>query len=131
MKGGFMASPLLTLDTRNGVTVVRVNEKKLFQRAAQAFRSDMLGLLEQGHRLLLLDLSLVAVMNSSALGVVILSYDRMNREDGKFVLCGLSPILEEVFVRMHLNELFPVVRTEDEGISLLTGAAGAKNIPAK
>ncbi len=123
-----MASTLLTLETRKGVTIVRVNEKKLFQRAAQAFRSEMLGLLDQGHSRLLLDLTDVAVMNSSALGVVILSYDRMNKEDGKFALCGLSPILEEVFVRMHLNELFPVVKTEDEGVSLLTGA---KNIPAK
>jgi anti-sigma B factor antagonist len=123
-----MASNLLTLETRKGVTVVRVNEKKLFQRAAHTFRTEMLGLLDQGLSLLLLDLTNVAVMNSSALGVVILSYDRMNKEDGKFALCGLSPILEEVFVRMHLNELFPVVKTEDEGISLL---AGAKNIPAK
>jgi len=70
----------------------------------------------------------VAVMNSSALGVVILTYDRVNKEGGKFALGGLSPILEELFVRMHLNELFPVVKTADEGISLL---AGAKNIPAK
>jgi len=123
-----MASTLLTLETRKGVTLIRVNEKKLFQRAAQTFRSEMLGLLDQGFKLLVLDLTNVAVMNSSALGVVILSYDRMCKEDGKFALCGLSPILEEVFVRMHLNELFPVVKTAEEGISLLTGA---KNIPAK
>ena len=123
-----MASNLLSVEKRSGVTVVRVNETKLYQQAAHAFRAEMLGLLDQEHPLLLLDLSDVAVMNSSALGVVILTYDRVNKEGGNFALCGLSPILEELFVRMHLNELFPVVKTADEGISLL---AGAKNIPAK
>jgi anti-sigma B factor antagonist len=123
-----MASNLLSLEKRSGVAVVRVNEKKLYQQAANAFRAEMLGLLDQAHRLLLLDLSDVTVMNSSALGVVILTYDRMNKESGKFALCGLSPILEELFIRMHLNELFPVVKTAEEGVSLLTGA---KNIPAK
>jgi anti-anti-sigma factor len=123
-----MASNLLSLEERSGVTVVRVNEKKLYQQAPHAFRAEMLGLLDQTRPLLLLDLSDVAVMNSSALGVVILTYDRVNKEGGKFALCGLSPILEELFVRMHLNELFQVVKTAEEGISFLTGA---KNIPAK
>jgi anti-sigma B factor antagonist len=123
-----MASNLLSPEERSGVTVVRVNEKKLYQQAAQAFRTEMLGLLETPRLKLLLDLSQAAVMNSSALGVVILAYDRVNRDGGRFAVCGLSPILRELFERMHLNELFTVVGTAEEGIRLLSGD---KKIPAR
>jgi anti-anti-sigma factor len=123
-----MENKMITTEERNGVAVARVHENKLYHQAVQAFRSELLGLIDRGPRLIVVDLSEVAVMNSSALGVIILTYDRLQKEGGALALCGLCPILEELFLRMHLNELFPVVRTADEGVSILTGP---KNIPAK
>jgi anti-anti-sigma factor len=123
-----MESKMITAEEQNSVTVVRVHKNKLYQQAVQTFRSELLALLDQGRLLLVVDLTEVVVMNSSALGVIILTYDRLQKEGGALVLCGLCPILEELFLRMHLNELFPVVKTADEGVSILTGQ---KNIPAK
>ena len=123
-----MDTKMITTEERNGVVVARVHENKLYHQAVQAFRSELLGLIDQGARPMVVDLSEVAVMNSSALGVIILAYDRLQKEGGALALCGLCPILEELFLRMHLNELFPVVKTADEGAAVLSGQ---KNIPAK
>ena len=123
-----MEPKMTTTEERSGVTVVRVHSNKLYQQAVQIFRAELLGLIDQGHTTLVVDLSEVAVMNSSALGVIILAYDRLKKEGGGLTLSGLSPILEELFQRMHLNDLFPVVKSMEEGVRLF---AGPKNIPAK
>ena len=119
---------MITAEERKGVVIARVHENKLYYQAVQAFRSELLELIDRGPRPVVLDLSEVAVMNSSALGVVILAYDRLQKDGGALAICGLCPILEDLFLRMHLNELFPLVRTADEGVAVLTGN---KNIPAE
>jgi len=123
-----MATPLTSTELRNGITVVRVHEKKLYQNAVPRFREEVLGLVDRGRRLILIDLTGVEVMNSSALGVIILVHDRLSKEGGRLALCGLSPILNELFQRMHLGQLFPMLKGEEEGLALLSGQ---KNIPAK
>jgi anti-anti-sigma factor len=116
-----MPDPLISTEDRNGVTVVRVHARKLYQQTVPAFRRELLALVDEGRRALLVDLGGVDVMNSSALGVVILTYDRVNKEGGRFAVCGLGPILKDLFERMHLGELFPIVNGEEEGERLLAG----------
>jgi anti-sigma B factor antagonist len=116
-----MPDPLISTVTRNGVTVVHVHARKLYQQTVPAFRAELLSLVDQGHRAVLVDLSGVDVMNSSALGVIILTYDRVNKEGGKFAVAGLGTILKDLFERMHLGELFPIVKGEEEGTALLSG----------
>jgi anti-anti-sigma factor len=123
-----MSDPLISIIDRGGVTVVTVNSRKLYQQAVPVFRKEMLGLIEQGRRSMLVDLSGVDVMNSSALGVIILAYDRVTKEGGHFAVAGLGAILKELFERMHLGELFPLAGDVEEGIAVLSGQ---KNIPAQ
>jgi anti-anti-sigma factor len=123
-----MSDPLISTVTKNGVTVVHVHARKLYQQTVPVFRSEMLALIDRGHRAVLVDLSGVDVMNSSALGVIILTYDRLSKEGGRFAVAGLGTILKDLFERMHLGDLFPMVKGEEEGTALL---AGDKNIPAQ
>ena len=123
-----MSDPLISIVDRGGVTVVTVHSRKLYQQAVPVFRTEMLGLIEQGHRSVLVDLSGVDVMNSSALGVIILTYDRVTKDGGRFAVAGLGSILKELFERMHLGELFPLAGDVEEGIAVLSGQ---KNIPAQ
>jgi anti-sigma B factor antagonist len=111
-----------------GAAVVRVLEKKLYQQAVPSFREEMLALSGERRCGVVLDLSGVAVMNSSALGVVILTHDRLQKQGGMLALCGLTPVLEEVFRRMHLYDLFPIVATVEEALEALRKA---KKIPGQ
>lgn len=123
-----MPESMLSVADRGGVTVATVKCRKLYQQAVPAFRAEMLGLVEQGCRSMLVDLSGVDVMNSSALGVVILTYDRVTKEGGRFAVAGLGAILKELFERMHLGELFPLAGDVEEGVAALNGQ---ENIPAQ
>jgi len=123
-----MQESMLSIADRGGVTVATVRCRKLYQQAVPAFRAEMLGLVEQGCRCVLIDLNGVDVMNSSALGVVILTYDRVTKEGGRFAVAGLGAILKELFERMHLGDLFPMAGSVEEGVAVLSGQ---KNIPAQ
>jgi len=59
-------------------------------------------------RQLVLDLSAVAFMTSAAIGKVISLHRRLARSQGRLVLCGLQPGVEETLSTSHLLTYFHV-----------------------
>jgi anti-anti-sigma factor len=98
-----------------------VHERKLYQSVVDAFRREVLAQIAAGRKRLVVDLSSVDVMNSSALGVIILAHDRLSKEGGRLALAGPNPMLRELFMRMHLNDLFPLTGSVEEGIREVSG----------
>ncbi len=123
-----MEKDILIVEKRNTIVIVRVQESRLYQHTINPLRDKIMSLVDSGESKLVVDLSGVDVMNSSALGVLILVWDRLNRSGGRMVISGLCPLMAELFNRMKLNVLFPVVNTEKEALRLL---AGDKKIPAE
>jgi anti-anti-sigma factor len=109
------------------ITVVRVTENKLYQNVVAPFQNTIVSLLDDGKKNLIINLTEVDVMNSSSLGVLILAWDRLSKDNGKLVIAGLCPLLDELFQRMKLDLLFQIAKTEDEAILLL---CRDKKIPA-
>jgi len=122
-----MDNAILQIQNITGICVVRINSKKLYQHESARFRGEMIALLETGCQHLVLDLSEVRVMNSSAIGVVLLSADQVKKRGGELAVGGLNPLLKELFERMYLNTLFAIVETADQAVSLIQGH---KKIPA-
>ena len=122
-----MNRPILRVEESGEITVIRINEKKLYQNAVASFQEKMISLMDAGKRNLIIDLSEVEVMNSSGLGVLILTWDRLLKENGKMVVMGLCPLMEELFQRMRLNLIFTMAETEDEAFRIIRGN---KKIPA-
>ena len=111
----------------DGITVIRVIEKKLYQNVVGQFQEKMTSLVDNGKRYLIVDLSAVDVMNSSGLGVLILTWDRLSKEGGDLVIVGLGSLLKELFQRMRLDLIFTLAETEQEAFGLIRGY---KKIPA-
>ena len=107
--------------------MVRVTKKKLYQDAVTPFQNTIVSFLETGKKSLIVNLTEVDVMNSSSLGVLILAWDRLSKENGQLLIAGLCPLLDELFKRMKLDLLFRITKTEEEAITLLRGG---KKIPA-
>ena len=122
-----MNQSVCTVHQEGEITVVRITEKKLYQNAVIPFQNTIISLLDGGNRILIVNLAEVEVMNSSSLGVLILAWDRLSREEGKLLITGLCPLLDELFKRMKLDLLFQITKTEDEAVRLLRGG---KKIPA-
>lgn len=115
---------ILTLDERDGITTVTLLERKLYQRAVTVFQETMMSLLEKEEegRKFLIDLSGVEIMNSSGLGVLILTREALNRVGGELVVVGLRPFMKELFQRMRLDLLFRVEEGVEEGRKRLGGS---------
>lgn len=111
----------------DGITVIRVIEKKLYQNVVGHFQEKIVSLVDSGKRHLIVDLSAVDVMNSSGLGVLILTWDRLSKEGGDLIIVGLGSLLKELFQRMRLDLIFTLAETEQEAFDLIRGD---KKIPA-
>ncbi len=107
------------IQKKGPVTVVCILEEKLYQDAVVPFQEGMIQLLEADEKLIVVDLSLVEVMNSSGIGVLILLWDRMSEIDGHLILTGMRPFLLELFQRMRLDLIFHIAENEEEAIRLM------------
>lgn len=98
----------IALEQMDTILVIRVLERRIFLKIADQFKEEMVRAMENGSQHLIIDLSLVNVMNSSGLGVLILARDRVLKKGGKLILTGLRSVMTEIFRRMHLNVFFTI-----------------------
>lgn len=85
----------LELSCRDGVTVARVLDAALDAAGADDFKQQIGARIEQGERLLAVDLSRVTFIDSGGLGAL-LSLVRQVEERGSVVLCGCTPRVQQV-----------------------------------
>lgn len=105
-----MESEILRIEHDEHVVILRLTEKKLYQHAVPEFQETVKRLVEQGKTHYLIDLSIVELMNSSALGVLILLADGVRKNNGRMVVTGYNRLLEELFERMRLDTLFQMIK---------------------
>ncbi len=122
-----MGRKMLQTEESGDITIIRITEKKLYQDTITPFQEKMVSLMDEGRRKLIVDLSEVDVMNSSGLGVLILTWDRLSQEDGHLIITGLGSLMDELFKRMRLDLIFKVVKTTEEALQIIRGD---KKIPA-
>ena len=105
-------------DRRDGdVLVVKPAEQALDAYAAPAFREQMAGFIQKGHRRIVLDLSLVSFLDSTGLGAIVSSLKRLDG-DGVMVIAGACEMVMDVFRLTRMDRVFPIVHTLDEGLTL-------------
>ncbi len=114
-----MANSILSLEAMDDITYVQVQEHRVFLKITDQFREEVIRIIDAGTHKLIIDLSKVNVMNSSGLGVLILARDMMQKKNGVIVLCGLLPMMQEIFTRMHLDSFFNITSDKDAALSML------------
>ena len=116
-------SEILTIEEKDDINIITLLERKLYQQAVSVFQEKMQSLLdpEKGRKKLIIDLSHVEIMNSSGLGVLIMTRDALNQVEGELIVVGLKPFMMELFQRMRLDLLFQVVDRVDDAQKLLEG----------
>jgi anti-anti-sigma factor len=60
-----------------------------------------------------LDLSQLEIINSSFLAALVATKKRLQASGCTLFLCGLQPIVCEIFDRLRLNKLFDIVKSEE------------------
>lgn len=100
------------------VRVVKVYEKRLVAKVAVEFKENMLRLINQGNRSLVLDLSDVDFVDSSGLGAIVSSLKAIGR-DGDLVICGLKEPVMQVFSLTRMDKVFRIFSNVEEAAAYL------------
>jgi len=76
-------------------------------------------IVEGGYRRLLLDLSALQYLKSSALRVILNAVKAINRRSGKVVLCSLNGYVKEIFEGNCLKDTLTIADSVESGLSAL------------
>lgn len=88
---------------------------------APQLKQQMIGLLEAGSNEMVVDLSKVEYLDSTALGVLIGGLKRVRERDGNLPLICPSPRIRRVFEITGLDKIFDIFNSESEAKTELTG----------
>lgn len=69
-----------------------------------------------GANRIVLDLSSVAYVSSAGLRIVLLMAKRLKQQGGRFVVCGLSESVREVFTVSGFLQILTVTSTRDDAV---------------
>lgn len=77
---------------------------------------------QQGNKKLVIDLSKVTYLNSTAIGVLVSTHTSYSRIGGRLVLCGINKNINNIFVITKLTMVFQVHDTQEEAIKAVSVA---------
>ena len=81
---------------------------RLDQTQSNELEAHLMGLLEEGHDRLVIDLGEVTFVNSGGLRCLVTIWRRAREHGGNVVLCTLSDRISEVFTIVGFNKVFDI-----------------------
>ena len=114
----------LDVKERNGWAVLSVQGEVDVYTAPQ-FREQLIQLVDQGQRSILVDLEGVEFLDSTGLGVLVGGLKRVRSHDGSLHLVCTQEKILKVFRITGLTKVFPIHSTVEEAVAASTGDAGA------
>jgi anti-anti-sigma regulatory factor len=110
---------LATGQGANGpATLVRLTDSKLIKHEVIfGLRDELLGLVDEGHKRLVLNFAIVESFSTETLNSLIMLDDKLAKAGGKQRLCCIRTLIHSVFEITRLNEKFVIKATEEEALA--------------
>ncbi len=96
----------------NNVLSMSLEEKRFDSRLSITFKEQVNQFVNAGHRLIILDLSAVEFIDSSAIGCLVACLKLIGTK-GQFVLWGLKAPVESMFKLTRMDRIFKICATEE------------------
>jgi anti-sigma B factor antagonist len=77
-------------------------------------RQAVAGFLDRGYERLLIDMSNVTYLNSTAIGVLVAAHTSYSRRGWQVKLCGVNKNINNIFVITKLTLVFDVLESRDQ-----------------
>ncbi len=115
------AAPQLLVKYVEDVAVVTVTESTVIEpQHVEQIRKSLFDMLEAENRTrIILDLSKVTHLSSSALGVLIPLRQRAQELKGEIILCGVRPEVRRIFKLTRLDRQFTFCNEESDALAKL------------
>ena len=97
---------------KQNISILHV-EGKILGNAADAFRKQMTEQLQTGRDRLVVDLMKVPLIDSSALGAIVITLKSCQQSGGKLVLLNPQKAVREVLEVTQLNTVIEIYDTEE------------------
>lgn len=94
----------------NNIWLVGVNGR-LDQQQTPDLEQRLRDMLGSGHNRLIIDLTQVTYINSGGLRALVTGWRETQQQNGRFVLCGLGPRLQEIFEMVGFDQVFQIYET--------------------
>lgn len=107
----------LTTETRNGRTLLRLQEERLDAHNSGELRDTLLKLLESDEIHLIIDLSAVRFIDSSGLGALLSGYKNASLRSGSLVLAALQPRVQSMFELTRLHRVFEIFPSVEDALN--------------
>jgi len=117
----------LKLETRSvakGASIIDI-EGEIDVYTAPQLKQQMLDLLDKGATHIVVNLSEVEYLDSTALGVLIGGLKRLRERNGALDIICPNPRIRRIFEITGLDKIFDIYSTEEEAIKALRGKEGA------
>jgi anti-sigma B factor antagonist len=109
-----MALKSSTLD--NGVGLIEARGSLTGGDETVELRQAVAGFVERNYAKLLIDMSGVTYVNSTAIGVLVAAHTTYSRKGWKIKLCGINKNINNVFVITKLSLVFDVHDSRQEAL---------------
>lgn len=111
----------IVVQTIRDVTVATIAEASIVEtHQVESVKDTLFPLIDQQHRTrLILDMSKVKYLSSSAIGVLVPLRDKYNKAKGTLILVGVTPEIKKLFSITGLAKLFKFADTEAQALSSL------------
>lgn len=117
--GETMAAKSTTV--QNGqIGIIEVKGSLVGGEETDELRSAVADFVEQGNKKLVIDLSKVTYLNSTAIGVLVSAHTTYSRNKGQVKICGINKNINNIFVITKLTLVFEVCETREEAIKSLS-----------
>ena len=105
----------------NGFPVLTLKGKIMGGSDADDFRNALLGLVEEGSRMIIVDLGGVTYMSSTGLGILVSGLTTVRRSEGEICLVNVGKKMESLLTITQLIKLFKTAETLDDAVKVLSG----------
>jgi len=109
-----MAIKTSTLD--NGIGLIEAKGSLVGGEETVELRQAVAGFLDRDYSKLLIDLSGVTYLNSTAIGVLVSSHTSYARKGWHIKLCGMNKNITNIFVITKLTLVFDVYDSREEAV---------------
>ena len=107
----------LSLERSGDVRIVRVNEPKLTYPVLSAFFDQVREVVAEGARKLVIDLEVVAYIDSASIGCLMDIHRLFRQQDGALELTGLQPRVETLLSMTGVLRIIDVHRKASEALA--------------
>ena len=113
-----MAIKTTTLNS-GAIGVIEVKGSLIGGEETDEFSNAVADFVEQGNKKLVIDLSKVDYLNSTAIGALVKAHTTYKKNGGRVKLCGINKNINNIFVITKLTMVFEVVDSRDEAVKSL------------